>query len=378
VTQQLSDKNYTEGPAVVDINKDGHKDIVAGQVIFLGPTYQDKIFLNSSSLEFYNGFAARFLSFVDDVNNDGWPDVISLGLPGEKAFWYKNPGAFADNSVVSGSGPSESVMTWQTFDITPFVGNEAPAYTDLNGDGVKELVFMTPGKLVYASKGSDPEALWQLHDIGFNQHFTTFVHGLGVGDLNGDGRPDIIEKSGIWIQQGSASAPQWQREYYDFALGSKGGAQMLIYDVNGDSIKDIVTSHNGHGYGLSWFEQVQTSGGRNFVRHEILASNGVGDDNFSQLHALSAGDFNGDGINDFVTGKRFKPHFDLDPGTNDPAVTYLFITKPNTNGDVTFDVIQIDDNSGVGVDLFTGDINGDNKPDIVTANKKGVFIHTQQ
>jgi len=260
----------------------------------------------------------------------------------------------------------------------PFVGNEAPAYQDLNGDGIKELVFMMPGKLVYASRGANPESLWQLHDVGFNQHFDTFVHGLGVGDINGDGRADIIEKSGVWIQRGTGAEPQWQREYYDFALGGRGGAQMMIYDVNGDSLNDIVTSHDGHGYGLSWFEQVQTSGTRSFVRHEILARDNSGENNFTQLHALSAGDFNGDGITDFVTGKRYKAHNGSDPETNSPAVVYLFITQENASNDEQFEVIQVDDNSGVGVDLFTGDINGDNKTDIVTANKKGVYIHTQQ
>jgi len=161
-------------------------------------------------------------------------------------------------------------------------------------------------------------------------------------------------------------------------LGGLGGAQMLIYDVNGDGMNDIVTSHDGHGYGLSWFQQVQTFVGRSFERHAILGTSAGGDNNFSQLHALSAGDFNSDGLTDFVTGKRYKAHNGRDPETDSPAVVYLFITKKNASQDDQFEIIQIDDNSGVGVDLFTGDINGDGKRDIVTANKKGVFIHTQQ
>ena len=118
-----------------------------------------------------------------------------------------------------------------------------------------------------------------------------------------------------------------------------------------------------------------------FKAHEIITKNPA--DNpfgvaFSQPHAMECVDIDGDGIKDLITGKTYYAHLGKDPGAEDPAVLYWFQTQRKPDGSVTFIPHLIDDNSGIGRQISVGDINGDNKPDIVTSNKKGVFAFIQK
>jgi hypothetical protein len=207
--------------------------------------------------------------------------------------------------------------------------------------------------------------------------FGRYTHGMGVGDVDGDGLLDVVERSGWWRQLRSDpnAAPTWERHDADFALGGEGGAQMLVYDVDGDGDADIVTSLNAHGYGLSWFEQKRAGASITFAPHEIMpASKSVG--GFSQLHALAMADLNGDGLPDVITGKRYFAH-SFDPGVNDPAVIEWFELTRNM-GSATFVPHLIYDDSGVGCVFAVRDLDGDHNPDIFTTNKKGSFVHLQR
>jgi hypothetical protein len=156
---------------------------------------------------------------------------------------------------------------------------------------------------------------------------------------------------------------------------------MYALDVDGDGDADIVTSLYGHGYGLSWFEQVQKDGKIQFVDRPILPSkpeetlDGV---QFSQPHAVAVVDIDGDGLQDIVTGKRFWAHGPK--GDPDPAGTpFLYWFKLNrTGGQITWTPHRIDDASGVGTQFAIGDLNGDQRPDIVVGNKKGGFVFLQK
>ncbi len=86
-------------------------------------------------------------------------------------------------------------------------------------------------------------------------------------------------------------------------------------------------------------------------------------------------DINGDGYPDLVTGKRYYAHNGHDPGAEEPAVLYWFEYKPGKTP--TWIPHQIDDNSGVGLQVVTEDMNKDNLIDIVESNKKGVYIFEQ-
>jgi hypothetical protein len=200
---------------------------------------------------------------------------------------------------------------------------------------------------------------------------------MGVGDVNGDGKMDLLEKDG-WFEQPASLAgdPEWVP--HDVAFAGPGGAQMYAYDVNGDGRNDVITSLAAHGFGLAWYEQ---QGDGSFQQHLIMGQkpeeNAYGV-KFSELHAIDLVDMNGDGIKDIVTGKRFWSHGRIgDPDRNDEAVLYWFELK-REGRNVAWIPHRIDNNSGVGTQVVAGDINGDGRPDVVVGNKKGVFVFLQE
>ncbi len=114
----------------------------------------------------------------------------------------------------------------------------------------------------------EPGGALEFHPISPKGDYQRFTHGIGCGDINGDGRIDIIEKDGWWEQPASlANDPVWIKHPFHFAHAA---AQMLVYDVNGDGLNDVITCNNAHGYGLSWFEQVRENGNITFREHVIL------------------------------------------------------------------------------------------------------------
>jgi hypothetical protein len=208
---------------------------------------------------------------------------------------------------------------------------------------------------------------------------------MGVGDVNGDGRMDLMEKDGWWEQPSSLQGdPLWKFHAFDFTPGSHGGAQMYAYDVNGDGLNDVITSIAAHGFGLVWYEQVRKDGEITFNQHVILNTeqkrapneNGI---SFSELHAIDLVDMDGDGLKDIVTGKRFWSHGRTgDPDRNSSAVLYWFQLVRNADKTVKFIPHLIDDSSGVGTQVVAARINSKKLPDIVVANKRGAFYFDHQ
>ena len=192
---------------------------------------------------------------------------------------------------------------------------------------------------------------------------------------------DILTKEGWFEQPADISVDTiWPFHPGPFGpAGCRGGAQMLVFDVDGDGRDDVVTSYDGHGYGLGWFRQAADG---SFTESRILGH--PGDENpagicFSQLHALAAADIDGDGLTDVVTGKRrwaHGPSGDLEP--NAPPVLYWFRLVRDAAGQATFEPQLIDDDSGVGTQVTVADLDADGRPDIVVANKRGVFAFRQR
>ena len=196
---------------------------------------------------------------------------------------------------------------------------------------------------------------------------------MGIGDVNGDGRLDLLEKNGWWEQPASlAGDPVWT--FHQQPIGS-GGSQMYAYDVNGDGLNDIITALAAHGFGLAWYEQSREGGEIKFREHIIMNKEpkenkyGV---KFSELHAIDLVDMDGDGLKDIVTGKRFWSHGRTgDPDRNDAAVLYWFKLARGADKSVDFVPYLIDNESGVGTQVVAGDINGDGLPDIVVGQQEG-------
>lgn len=364
---KLSDKFYSEGAHWADINKDGQGDFVAGPYWYQGPDFKSRSEIYPPKEFNINGYSDNFLLYTQDVNADEWSDVIVLGFPGKAAYWYENP------KGAKSEGPGH----WKKHHIMDVVDNESPMMADITGDGKPELICSTGGKFGYATPAADPTQKWNWHVISGGFAGGMFTHGLGVGDVNGDGKADLMWKDG-WLEQPASldGDPEWKK--HGFKFGS-GGAQMYAYDFDGDGDQDIVTSLQAHQYGLAWFEQVgkKDNGDLDFKQHIIVGTKA--EENpygivYTQMHAVELVDMDGDGLKDIITGKRFWAHNGNDPGEREPAVLFWYKTVRKGPGQVEFIPYLIDQDSGVGTQVTVADINGDKLPDILVGNKKGQFV----
>lgn len=357
---QLSDEFFSEGATFADINRDGQGDVVAGPYWYAGPEFKEKSEIYPAKPFDINAYSDNFFAFSHDFDGDKWDDVLVVGFPGVEAFWYRNP--------QGKPGHWEKHLAFATVD------NESPTLTDVTGDGQPELVCSSGGQLGYAEIPKDPPTPWHFVPVTPKRDYQRFTHGLGVGDVNGDGRMDLLEKDGWWEQPASlGDGKPWQLHDVKFSEG--GGAQMYAYDFDGDGDNDVVTSKAAHAYGLSWFEQVNDGDKIAFKEHLFMGEKPEQNDYgvaFSQLHAVDLADIDGDGIKDIVTGKRYWAHSEHDPGSLEPAVLYWFKTVRD-NGTARFIPYKIDDDSGVGTQVVVGDLNGDKLPDVIVGSKKGVF-----
>jgi hypothetical protein len=385
---QLHDQFWSEGANAGDLNRDGVPDLIAGPWWWEGPDFKKRHEYYPATTTFElklgpmttvtvpgfegtlgkeNKYSNNFFAWALDFNKDGWNDILIIGFPGQDTSWFENP-----------KGREGHWTRHKIFDQTD---NESPTFTDLTGDGRPELVCITKGQYGYAEPDwNDATRPWRFHAISPNNKYGNFTHGLGVGDVNGDGRADLLEKDGWWEQPASlAGDPVWR--FHKQPMGT-GGSQMYAYDLNGDGLNDIITGLAAHAFGLAWYEQYREAGEIRFREHIVMnkdpKENAYGV-KFSELHAIDLVDMDGDGLKDIVTGKRFWSHGRTgDPDRNDAAVLYWFKVVRGADKRVDFVPTLIDNDSGVGTQVVATDVNGDGRPDVIVANKKGAFVHLQK
>jgi hypothetical protein len=395
-TLQLNNEFWSEGANVADFNHDGKQDIVSGPYWYEGPDFARRHEYYPATKTFrlkhpggleqivagYEGalgknneYSDNFLAFTHDLNGDGWTDILILGFPGKASYWFENPKGKDGH--------------WPKHLAVDYTDNESPTFGDLTGDGKPEIIFHTRlqegtnmvSYLGYAGPDwSNPTAKYTFHKISPPGNWHWFNHGYGFGDVNGDGRMDLLEKDGWWEQPASlAGDPVWKQ--HRVKLGT-GGGQMYAYDVDGDGLNDIITSLAGHGYGLAWFQQLKEREPNGELRfQENIFMNKEPKENkygvkFSQLHAIDLADMDGDGLKDIITGKRFWAHGptgDAEPGA--PAVLYWFQLVRGPGNAVDFIPHLIHNDSGIGTQVLARDVNGDGLTDVVVGNKKGTFVH---
>jgi hypothetical protein len=390
------DKEFrSEGVAVADVNGDGKMDVLAGNLWYEAPDWKAHEIAPPKQFDAAKGYSNSFVNYAMDVNGDGWADQILIGWPGQDpVVWRENP--------KTGSGP------WAVHPIARNACNESPAFAHLSlteelssgglhgfltdtwsrrtKEGRKKakvnpnekpvLIFsLDEAQMGWFEPGADLNAEFKMHPISLKSSkqsakadgVAKYSHGLGVGDINGDGRNDVLVTAGYW--QGPPdprTSTGWNFVKADFGEDC---AQMLVYDVNDDGLNDVITS-SAHKIGIWWFEQKRSGDTITFVKHEI-------DNSIAQTHSIVLADINGDGKMDFVTGKRYWAHGPTGDVNPDAPAVVVWFELQRKKGEVTWTKHEIDNDSGVGTQFTVADMNNDKRPDVITANKKGVYVFLQ-
>lgn len=369
--QQLTDVYFSEGIGSGDINGDDVADIVYGPYWFAGPDFKTKQEIFEAVPQNMNRYANCFFSWVHDFNGDGWNDVLVAGFPGTPAYVYENPKADGHGSH------------WKKHQVFDWVSNESPQLVNLIGDERPELVCTRDGFFGFVTIDTDdPWGTWGFHPISDQVTDKRFGHGMGVGDVNGDGRQDLIHAKG-WYEQpdSNADTSRWISHQAKLADGY-GGAEMYAYDVDGDGDNDIVTSDAAHDFGLSWYEQIRNGNDVTFKQHQIMGSHASENKYgvlFSEPHSVALADIDGDGLKDIITGKTYWSHHKQSPMWDAGAVVYWFKLVRGKDG-VDWIPHRADGEAGIGRQISITDINADGLPDILVGGMRGshVLIHKKR
>jgi len=369
--QRVSNLYYGWGATTADINHDGNLDIVSGPFYYLGPGFTErKIYREGRVYNASTEFAPDMVNLAHDFTGDGWPDILS-SLGNRHMDLYVNP-----------QGQSRR---WDKFSVLTTITTEIVLLKDLDKDGKPEVIFGGGGVYAWAKPDpANPTAVWTPHPVSSPGEAVN-GHGIGVGDVNGDGRMDIAVPTG-WYEQPAEGISKTPWIFHAVEFGNNGvfgngGGEMGIYDVDGDGLADVVNG-SAHNWGIKWFEQKKASDGtRTFEQHLIaqdFSTANAGGVVFSESHAARFVDMDGDKIPDFVTGKRLWSELENYNG-NDPygaPVLYVYKTvrNPKAPGGAEFVPELIHNKSGVGSSFDVVDLNKDGRPDIVTATAFGTFV----
>ena len=400
------DPGASETVAVADINHDGRLDIVSGEFWYDAPSWTKHRF---RELNFLQQYIDDFSDLAVDVDRDGYPDIVSVSWFAKQMVWWRNDRGLtrtnAESPVARNSiSPDRSVARnfssadrsvarnfssadhlWPASVIHSGFNIEFAILADIDNDGKANEVV--------AQENGTGQAWYEAKNGAFVAHVVSdrsYGHGIGAGDVNKDGRTDILTPRG-WLEAPAdprsgkwAFHPDWETTNVTqggpdkTAPASAASATaaprvtdlgfMHVVDVNGDGRNDVVAGA-AHDYGVFWYEH---TGSGPWVRHTI-------DSAWSQAHASTLVDLNGDGRMDLVTGKRFMAHNGNDPGEREPLGLYWYEFRspresPPSGVEWVRHIIDYGGRVGGGMQIPAVDMDGDGDLDLVCGGKSGLFL----
>ena len=336
-----------EACAAADINRDSRLDVVAGESWYEAPGWKPHRFRTVAKMD---GYADVRCDHPADVNRDGWIDIVSVRRT-SALVWFENP--------------KGTDAPWTQHQVGESPKSEGVVFGDVNGDGIGDFVGPTEphgAGVAWWNGSSDSAGPWKRTRIG---SAGGDAHGIGIGDLNHDGRNDVLTRFGWYEAPPDPYTPDWPFHHADRGQTH----HSVVHDFDGDGDQDIAAS-SPHDYGLYWWQRSTAADGRPAWTRQLI------DDTISQLHDLVGADVDGDGDTDLITGKRFNAHHGKDPGAQEPAALVWYELQRDRY-QTRFIRHDVDHGSGVGYVVTPVDIDGDGDLDILTANQKGVFLFEQ-
>lgn len=343
VVHPINEHSTFSACAVDDIDGDGHVDVISGAWWYRGPGFEERSFVRQVPQ-----IRARFDGYshlLYDVDGDGDRDLINVNYRSHSVFWVEQPSDLRrewPRHPIALPGPME---TGRLHDV------DRDGHLDIVPNGVKNPVWFC----------FDPEGRrFDGHDLPPE----LASHGIGFGDINGDGRGDFVGARG-WMESPEDLRKEKGIWHPEFELEKDAGVPIMVVDVDGDEDADLIWSR-GHSYGIYWLEQRSGElGERNWIRHLI-------DDSLSQAHAPLWLDLDGDGRSELVVGKRYLAHDGKDEGAFDPLRVMGFRFDRSERAWRRFE-ISSDPRVGFGLDPKAADLDGDGDLDLVCPGRSGLY-----
>ncbi len=209
------------------MNRDGRLDIVSGGWWYEAPTWA------RHRLREVEKIGTRFDDYSNltlDVDGDNDLDLVSVNYRSKSLYWVRNPGADA----------AKSDVVWERIPIDTPGPSETGRLVDIDRDGQLDVL---PNGTTFAAwysfareknASGEVELRWTKHELP-NE---LAAHGIGSGDINGDGRIDLVNPNG-WAE-GPVDPRKDRWQWHDeFQLHRDGSIPMLVYDVDGDGDSDL-------------------------------------------------------------------------------------------------------------------------------------------
>jgi len=342
----INEASDFEAANAADMNGNGRLDIVCGDTWYEAPNWTPHKFREIGVWgrgPDSSGYRADFADLPMDVNDDGKIDIVSNDYASGEIFWHENAG--------------DSAALWQKHLIAKPGSAETTVFAPILGKNSLCVLPNCGGKIVwYELRKAGKEPDWVEHVVGTQGA----GHGLGFGDVNGDGKIDLITPSGWWEQVDAAHDKWIWHGDWNCNPGDL-GISTPTYDFDGDGRNEIVFG-SGHHYGL--YSLVPVAPGK-WEQRTI-------DNTWSQAHALILANLERRGQPVVVTGKRYLAH-DHDEGAQDPQCVFYYRYDRKARSWMKH-VIDEGTRTGTGLQLTAVDLRRTGRLDLICPGKSGLYL----
>jgi hypothetical protein len=402
--------NYLAGGTLADVNGDGKLDVIAVDQNSPADVWTllgngDGTFQSPTSVAL-SGQMGNNVTFAD-FNGDGILDLADTNSSSGQVTVY-----LATSATTYASGAAYTTPNNVYHQCSMTAG-------DLTGDGKPEIVTANCNDnniSVYVNKGDGTFKAAAYYNAAYDATAgltgivaDIYPHAVTIADVNGDGKADVISTNyyggDVTILLGNGDGTL-QSATMGYAVGGYPYTPAIVADFNGDGVPDIVVPDEEYslvfmkGYGDGTF------------RAGVDYYSQLTDNAYAYSYGIATGDFNGDGIPDFVIGNYndstvgvtvFLSRLDgsVQPGVNYSAGNLRYVAVADFNGDGKLDIaatdyingfVQIFNGAGDGTfsigstfatdassttfpeGLVAGDFNQDGHPDLAVQNSYGLNV----